>query len=143
VTRADAAPATSLKDFVNKDGSRWVTYKRLDLCINIIYGALNKVLDTERDRIDVLEAKAATLVEKVAAQDQEIAELKAGAAALSATALKGGSTWARGVAYILNDTAQYDGSLWRCVEPHVSGETFAHDRFVLQVKHGRDGKDLR
>jgi hypothetical protein len=49
----------------------------------------------------------------------------------------------RGVVYAVNDTVQHDGSLWRCVETHTSGAAFSHDYFLLQIKHGRDGKDAR
>jgi len=75
--------------------------------------------------------------------EAEIAALKADHAALDAKALRGGSVWTRGASYAVNDTVVHDGGLWRCIEGHTSGETFAHDRFVLQVKRGRDGKDAR
>jgi Carbohydrate-binding module family 5/12 len=73
----------------------------------------------------------------------DVEKLKSDLAALDAKALKGGATWARGVAYAKNDCVQHAGGLWRCCEDHVSGATFSHECFLLQVKSGRDGKDAR
>ncbi len=73
----------------------------------------------------------------------EIAALKADHAALAAKALTGGLPWAKGTTYAPGDVVQHDGSLWRCIELHGSGANFSHEYFVLQVKHGRDGRDLR
>ena len=72
-----------------------------------------------------------------------MSDLAADHKSLDGKALKGGSVWQRGVTYSANDTVVHDGGIWRCIEPHMSGETFAHDRFILQVMRGRDGKDLR
>jgi Carbohydrate-binding module family 5/12 len=80
---------------------------------------------------------------KIAALERELAELKADHAALDAKALKGGAAWQRGVTYAVNDCVQHDGSLWKCLELHTSGASFSHECFLLQIKHGRDGKDAR
>jgi hypothetical protein len=64
-------------------------------------------------------------------------------AELDTKALKGGLPWARGTGYATNDVVQHDGSLWKCIDGHVSGATFSHEHFILQIKRGRDGKDAR
>lgn len=80
---------------------------------------------------------------KIKALEADVEKLKADHAALDAKALKGGAVWARGVAYAVNDIVQHDGSLWRCLELHVSGASFSHECLLLQVKRGRDGRDAR
>ena len=88
------------------------------------------------EMLEPLQAHAAKLEER-------IKTLESAHAALESKALKGGAPWQRGVLYTVNDVVQHDGGLWKCVETHGSGASFSHEHFLLQVKRGRDGKDLR
>ncbi len=79
----------------------------------------------------------------IATLSARVAELESAHAVLESKALKGGAAWQREVLYTVNDVVQHDGGLWKCVETHGSGASFSHEHFLLQVKRGRDGKDLR
>jgi hypothetical protein len=81
--------------------------------------------------------------DRFAALEARIAELESAHVILASKALTGGLPWQRGTLYVVNDCVQHDGSLWRAIETHTSGSTFSHENFVLQIKRGRDGKDLR
>ena len=115
-----------LKQFLQKNGSKPVTFKALHAAME--------------DNIDGF-MKVLKLVSK--GLEARLTALENAHVSLEKKALKAGATWQRGAAYGVNDTAVHDGSIWRCIEAHTAGESFAHDRFVLQVKRGRDGKDLR
>jgi Carbohydrate-binding module family 5/12 len=99
--------------------------------------------ESEKMASVVVDVIRKALDHRIAPLEAEVQALKAAHAALAEKALTGGAAWQRGRLYAKNDCVQYDGSLWRCVEAHVSGATFSHEHFVLQVKHGRDGKDVR
>lgn len=120
------------------------TEKKPDRPVTVRY--LIKVLETYTDGI-VQTIKKAIDGPRVAvrfdALEARVSALENAHIDLAQKALKGGATWQRGVTYAVNDTVNYDGSLWKCVEGHVSGATFSHEHFLLQVKRGRDGRDMR
>ena len=72
--------------------------------------------------------------------ESRLAALEASHAALDLKALKGGAPWQRGTGYAANDIVQHDG---KCIEAHVSGATFSHEHFLLEIKRGRDARDAR
>jgi BMFP domain-containing protein YqiC len=69
-TKAAPAAERAIKDWVNKDGTRTVSYKTLDVCLDSLFAVLRPMLAKERDRVKALE-------QRVTEQDNRILELEA------------------------------------------------------------------
>ena len=65
--RARAQPP-ALKDFINTNGTRTVTFKHLDETLTVIFDVMKQQLDVERRRVGDLEARVLQLEAAAAVQ---------------------------------------------------------------------------
>lgn len=81
--------------------------------------------------------------------DRELNALEARIKALESVHADGGpslkylGTWRDGTTYKRGECVTDDGSLWHCNEPTTSRPKDGSAAWVLCVKRGRDGKDMR
>lgn len=120
-TSIKAAPPQTMAEFLEKHGSRPVSYRTLTTALDATEGAFSKALK---------------------ALKTELAEARSEIAALKATAyLKDAGLWRHGATYALGDVAQFSGSAWVCTKAHTAnGPTVDHTCWRLWIKRGKDAR---